>query len=622
MQVGQDGKYFKLYDDISAKSGTTESPSGHFPPIPVENRIHRQVDDAENVANGTNKLFIKRRPSETSNQNEPLPVSPTRKSLRKDSAWSSEPALTLRVPQLAENQLHNQYDAVNSESVLLSRIIAGQLGRTELTEDEKRVMKSKKFQIWRAFCHFFTITSFHGLPHIAASRSSIRICYWIFLILISLGLMLWAIIFVSVKYFDFNTFIKTELEEPNQLRFPAVTICNLNQFTRSNFERVFNYSEEEIFIGTLFNDFISSRRILTKNFNFSELNTSIAELAQQYSDDFIAASTQGLHTFSHKLENMLVSCYYNDQPCFNSHFVPSININGRCFTFNGNTSDVLYATTPGSSYGLELVLNVEQYEYFLSGTDSVGFKVYVHQQGDFPYMGEHPGFTISPGMHTDIVLSTEQLEYLEPPYGECYKDLKLEYFSVYTREACLDECRTKVAVKECGCRLFFMPGNARTCLVTDFANCVAPLLQNFWDHHYCDCPLPCSIPNSYQYALSYSGYPAKHFPLLLHKAGLLANMAGIPDYIRNLNATKNVTAQNEMFNFFKENLAKTTFYYNQLSRTKVTEVAEYEAFQFIADFGGHLGLFTGAGFLTFFEFVEVCLGIIYPAAIDNDHHGV
>ena len=42
-------------------------------------------------------------------------------------------------------------------------------------------------------------------------------------------------------------------------------------------------------------------------------------------------------------------------------------------------------------------------------------------------------------------------------------------------------------------------------------------------------------------------------------------------------------------------------------------------FEFIADFGGHLGLFTGAGFLTLFEFVELCLGIFYPQTIDKDH---
>ena len=44
------------------------------------------------------------------------------------------------------------------------------------------------------------------------------------------------------------------------------------------------------------------------------------------------------------------------------------------------------------------------------------------------------------------------------------------------------------------------------------------------------------------------------------------------------------------------------------------EGLEYSTFQFIADFGGHIiGLFTGAGFLTIFEIIQLCCGLIKPA---------
>ena len=518
--------------------------------------------------------------------------------------------LTLDVPQFSQNQLRNQYDDFNSESVLLSRIIGSQLqlGHPELTEDEKKIMKSKKFYIWRALCHFFAITSFHGLPQIASSRSSKRTCYWAVLILIALGLMLWALLFISIKFFDFNTFIKVEQEDHNELLFPAVTICNLNQYTRSYLHE--NYGEEEEFIVTLLADYLSTRRILTRNLSFDAMNTSASELIEFFSID---PSATAASPFAHKLENMLVSCYYNDQPCFKDSFTTAVNINGRCFTFNSNTTDVLYTTTPGASYGLDLVLNVEKYEYFLADADSVGFRVYIHQQGDFPHMGQHTGFTVAPGMHTDVILSTQQLKYLEPPYGECRNDVKLDYYPIYTREACLDECRTKVIIRECGCRVFYMPGDAIVCNLSNIT-CTSNVLQNFESRSQCDCPLPCDIAAHYQYTLSYSAYPAKHFPLLLQRMDILSKIPGIPEHIHNLNTTNNVTAQNELLNFFKENIVKITLYYNQLSQRIATEVAEYESFQFIADFGGHLGLFTGAGFLTFFEFIEVCLN---PP--DTDH---
>ena len=573
-------------------------------------RVHKPAENFNSVA----KHFIKRKPSKVPSEDDFFSTS---KHIRRGSAWSSEPALTLNVPQLAtshgqglQNQLYNQYSAFDDgDSVMLSKIIAGQLGHPELTADERNIMKSTKFKLWKALRYFFISTSFHGLPHIAASQSYIRICYWTFLILVSLGLMLWAIFIISLAYFNFNTYIKTELKVQNQLKFPAVTICNLNQFTKSLVQTLLNYSEDDIFNVALFGDYFSDRRLLTKHLNISEL---INKLVEMYDDGLGGISS--LETFSHKLENMLVSCYFNNQPCFNDHFVSRLNTDGKCFTFNSNTSDVRYTTSPGIVYGLELVLNVEEYEYFLPGHATVGFKVYVHQQGNFPYMDGHNGFTVSPGTHANIILSTEQLEYLEPPYGACAKDAKLDYFPIYTREACIDECITKVTIKMCGCRYYYMPGNATLCLTSTYTNCVVDLLRNFWKHYECDCPLPCVISESYRYELSHSAYPAKHFPMLLQKSGALANMSGIPSFIHELNATDN----DKIFDFFKENIVKISLYYNQLSQSKQTEVLEYSAFQFIADFGGHLGLFTGAGFLTFFEFVEVCFGIFYPTTLEND----
>ena len=54
---------------------------------------------------------------------------------------------------------------------------------------------------------------------------------------------------ISIAYSEFNTYIKTELEEPNQLKFSAVTI----QFTRTYFKEV-GYDEIELFALVLFGD--------------------------------------------------------------------------------------------------------------------------------------------------------------------------------------------------------------------------------------------------------------------------------------------------------------------------------------------------------------------------------
>ena len=202
--------------------------------------------------------------------------------------------------------------------------------------------------------------------------------------------MVWAMVSVCVTYFEFNAYIKTELEEPNKLKFPAVTICNLNQYTRSYFKDA-GYDEEQLFVIALFGDALSTRPILSRDFNFNEINTTIEKLAEMYTNDFREPIEEESFIFSHRLENMLVSCYFNNEPCFPDNFTTRSNIHGRCFKFNSNPINVLNTTSPGALYGLELILNAEEYEYFLRDTSSVGFKIYVHQQGDFPFLGEHKG---------------------------------------------------------------------------------------------------------------------------------------------------------------------------------------------------------------------------------------
>ena len=55
--------------------------------------------------------------------------------------------------------------------------------------------------------------------------------------------------------------------------------------------------------------------------------------------------------------------------------------------------------------------------------------------------------------------------------------------------------------------------------------------------------------------------------------------------------------------FLTNNYAKIHIYYDYLVSTTMEEYLEYSTSQFIIDFLGYVGLFTGAGFLTFFEIV-------------------
>ena len=568
----------------------------------------------EPIANAgveANLFVVNRRPSFTFKQEGD---DRTCTHMRRLSVWSSEPAITLQVPaanEYLQDRLQAQYDFFDpKDGVLLSRTIAAQMGQAELSPSDRKILRSKTFKVWQALQYFCHSTTFHGVPHIAASRSLVRIAYWSILLILALCLMIYAIVAVSCAYFAYNAYIIEKQNLSRELKFPAVTICNLNPYPKIAIQTALNYTEEQLFNIILFGDLISTRQELTKH-----LSVNISQLAAELAEDTEGFVSSGFTTFSHKLENMLWSCYYNDQPCSVDNFTTFDNINGKCFTFNGDTNNVLYTRTPGSMFGLELVLNAEQFEYYVAESDSVGFKVYIHRQGDIPYLGEHAGFTVSPGVHTDVVLTTEAFSYLEPPQGSCRKNLKLDYYEIYTRRACLDECMTKFIVRSCGCRRQYMPGDAPVCGVNEAAFCFPNASRRF-TYTQCDCPIPCEIPESYKHELSYSVYPSQHYPAHLERTGALNKL---PDFVLTYDSQNNVTRLNEngTLGFFRENFLKVTLYYNQLTMSKYTEILEYQTFQYIADFGGHLGLFTGAGFLTLFEFMEVCLGVLYPADTDK-----
>ena len=82
-------------------------------------------------------------------------------------------------------------------------------------------------------------------------------------------------------------------------------------------------------------------------------------------------------------------------------------------------------------------------------------------------------------MHTDIILSTERLEYLE-----LLNHLMVCVIKIYNRN-------TSPFIYVCG---FYMPGNATICNINNFTRHAASYLQTFWNE--CDCPLPHNVPES------------------------------------------------------------------------------------------------------------------------------
>jgi len=61
------------------------------------------------------------------------------------------------------------------------------------------------------------------------------------------------------------------------------------------------------------------------------------------------------------------------------------------------------------------------------------------------------------------------------------------------------------------------------------------------------------------------------------------------------------------------NYIKLVIYYDALEYLQVNEELQYTLFRFIADYTGLLSIFIGAGFLSFFEILELIYSIFKPS---------
>ena len=475
----------------------------------------------------------------------------------------------------------------------------------------ERLMKAKlqKLTLWSFMHNFLSVTSFHGLPLIANTKNFFcALAFWMIPIMTALGLMLWALISVTNQYFEMNTVLYSNLHFNSRLLFPAVTVCNKNYFRRSVAENASSDVDLQDLVDFL--HVASGNPFLVDEFDFDEFIDNHEDLFEGEDSIFYFRNS------GHQFEQMVYSCTFNGKDC--SHdFIQRSSIYGNCYTFNsGINTSALYSTRSGETYGLELILNAEEYEYFLAETLSVGFNVFIHDQAHFPYFDSIDRFSVTTGLETLVALRRVDYSLLTSGNGgQCRDNVDLKYFDSYAHGSCIAECFTDFIIARCnGCRSEFLPGPAKVCNITE--ECQYSASVEFNEMEQCDCPIACDF-TVYETSLSYSRFPAGHFAELLRNSDfyLQNSTYDFPDFLISTNNDTGVRYFNENLNqsFFTTNTLVLRVYYNTLTSTSMEEGLEYSRFQFIADFGGHIGLFTGAGFLTVFEIIQLCCGLIRPA---------
>ncbi|KAG6926055.1 acid-sensing ion channel 1C-like [Chelydra serpentina] len=433
---------------------------------------------------------------------------------------------------------------------------------------------------------FANNSSLHGISHIFRHGSlSLRRGLWALLFLGSLGLLL-VVCMERVTYFFTYPHV-TKLDEvaaPN-LTFPAITICNLNEFRFSRITRNDLYHVGQLL--ALLSDRYEIRSphlaeppllaALRDKANFRHFKAKPFDMADFY------------NRTGHDMAEMLLQCTFRGTDCTAQNFTAIFTRLGKCYTFNAGApgNELLTTVKGGSGNGLELMLNIQQDEYLPVWGESdevsyeAGVKVQIHSQGEPPFI-DQLGFGVAPGFQTFVSCQQQRLVYLPPPWGDCKSTpIESDFFTSYSITACRLDCETRYLAENCNCRMVHMPGNANVCTPEQYKECADPALDFLVkkDSEFCVCRTPCDMVR-YGKELSMVKIPSKASAKYLAKK------------------------YNKSEQYISDNVLVLDVFFEALNYETIEQKKAYEVAGLLGDIGGQMGLFIGASILTILEIFD------------------
>ena len=155
-------------------------------------------------------------------------------------------------------------------------------------------------------------TTFHGIRYFIVGGSVARRLIWFAFVLCSFLYSTYNCIRLIDNYLDHPTMTKQKIITPQNMVFPAVTICNYNSIRNSKLS-------------------ITESNVREKQNIIRHLD--LDKLYQIYGHDMNSIDKHG----------MFVDCKWKGKPCGAKDFRPSVQSMGLCDTFNsGNKHDACH----------------------------------------------------------------------------------------------------------------------------------------------------------------------------------------------------------------------------------------------------------------------------------------
>ena len=156
-------------------------------------------------------------------------------------------------------------------------------------------------------------TSFHAIPHIAATKSNIIKIVWVIFLLISTVFCGYLLISETVKFLSFPVNTVVQISRDSNAIFPAVTLCPVQQceFDSYEFENYFNmYVQEELNKSGNYNDQID--------------RTNVEELIEGTKKYFLRNHSHAdlikILQSNASMQPYMISCQFSSEYCYDKDF--------------------------------------------------------------------------------------------------------------------------------------------------------------------------------------------------------------------------------------------------------------------------------------------------------------
>jgi hypothetical protein len=280
-------------------------------------------------------------------------------------------------------------------------------------------------------------------------------------ILSSISLASFMVISVIFDYFSYEVITTSRVIYETPSYFPKVTICNQNKFATQNaFEFVKNFNSSWNFY---------RNRDLFVNMSYAMSYATRVDfynivLGNTFKPNLSDCDRQKL---GHYFEDILLSCYFNNQACNASDFTWKFDpLYGNCYEFNSNGSSIKQSTISGWINGLMLELYVNFNENLNEFNSIYGGVGAIVRFDNSTYLIDHAweGVQIPAGF-TSFIGVDRSFKFLLPrPYSNCEIDSNFsktgshsELFNLiakskydYTQKLCFEQCYQREVMRECG----------------------------------------------------------------------------------------------------------------------------------------------------------------------------